>query len=297
MNSAPKSEPSPLETLVRFLETDNGQRLFVCIFAVVATLLLLIFPGGAIALAVGIPFVFFVPGFTVVRMFFWKNTSPEAKFVLSMALSILVVIFLGLFLALTPIGLSSDSARASLMTFSIGAVALEALVLRSSRDSVTPSNEKDRIIPKPLKTDKVVASMLAVALVVSAVSLGLIVTAEYPSRTYFALTDENGTVLSNFTFEVNTTLTVVLHMKNGEDGARNFTVVGYVLNSTDYPHYSYSKVLQDGEVWNQTMTFELVESGHFRLDFDLYIQEEQLPPYKYGNLHFWFGVVYPSALR
>ncbi len=290
MNSAPKSELSPLETLVRFLETDNGQRLFVCLFSVVATMLLLMFPGGAIALAVGIPFVFFIPGFTIVRLFFWKTTSSEAKFVLSMALSIVIVIFLGLFLALTPIGLSSDSTRASLMTFAIAAVALETLALPANRGSPAKATDEERRPSVPVRTDKVVASLLAVALVVSGVSLSLIVTAEYPSRTYFAVTDENGKVFTNFTFGVNTSLTVVLHMKNGENGARNFTVVGYVLDTQEYPLYSYSKALQEGEEWNQTMTFELLVTGHFRLDFDLYIQEGQLPPYKYGNLHFWFGV-------
>ena len=272
------------------METDNGQRLTVCLFSIIATLLLLLFPGGSLALVVGIPFVFFIPGFTVVRLFFWKTTTPEAKFVLSMALSILVVIFLALFLVLTPIGLNSDSTRASLMTFSIAAVALEAFVLPAGRTGGA-STEQIQRVPKPLKTDKVVAGMLGTALVVSAISLGLIVTAEYPSRTFFAVTDENGKVLTNFTLEVNTTLTVVLHMKNGEDGVRNFTVVGYVLDSLDYPSYSFSRVLQKGEEWNQTMSFELVVKGYFRLDFDLYIQEQQLPPYKYGNLHFWFGVV------
>ncbi|OGS42994.1 MAG: hypothetical protein A3K76_01120 [Euryarchaeota archaeon RBG_13_57_23] len=289
MNSAPKNEPNALEPLVRFLETDNGQRLSVCLFAIIATLILLIFPGGALALIVGIPFVFFVPGFTVVRLFFWKTTKPEAKLVLSMALSILVVIFLALFLVLTPIGLNSDSTRASLMTFSIASVALEAFVLPANRGAGA-APEQERIAPKPMKIDKVVAGMLGAALVVSAISLGLIITAEYPSRTYFAVTDENGKVLTNFSLAVNTTLTVVLHMKNGEDGARNFTVVGYVLDSLDYPSYSFSRTLQKGEEWNQTMTFDLLVTGNFRLDFDLYIQEELQPPYRYGNLHFWFGV-------
>src|SRR4030065_425618 len=151
MISAPKTEPNPLEGLVRFLETDNGQRLTVCLFSIIATLLLLLFPGGSLALVVGIPFVFFIPGFTVVRLFVWKTTTPEAKFVLSMALSILVVIFLALFLVLTPIGLNSDSTRASLMTFSIAAVALEAFVLPANRRGGT-TTEQIQSGPKPLKT-------------------------------------------------------------------------------------------------------------------------------------------------
>jgi len=53
-------------------------------------------------------------------------------------------------------------------------------------------------------------------------------------------------------------------------------------------------VLEKGEEWNQTMTFDLLHKGYFRFDFDLYIQEDQQSPYKYGNLHFWFGVLDPS---
>jgi len=170
MNGAPKNEPNPLEPLVRYVQTNNGQRLIICLFSIVATLLLLLFPGGTLALIVGIPFVFFVPGFTVVRLFFWNTTTPEAKFVLSMALSILVVIFLALFLVLTPIGLGSDSARASLMTFSIAAVALEAFILPVDNAAGVISERKAQA-PKPMKIDKVVAAMLGAAVVVSACPL------------------------------------------------------------------------------------------------------------------------------
>jgi uncharacterized membrane protein len=289
MNSAPKNEPDPLEPLVRFLKTDNGQRLSVCVFSIVATVLLLLFPGGRIALLVGIPFIFFVPGFAVVRLFFWKGTSVEARFVLSMGLSIVVVIFLALILVLTPIGLNSDTTRASLVTFSIAAVALEAFVLPVSR-GMEGLPVQPKSVAKPMKVDKVVASMLGAALVVSAISLALIVTAEYPSRTYFAVTDSDNRVITNMTFAQGDNITVVLHMKNGEDGQRNFTVTGYGLNTVGFGSYTYSKVLDKGEEWNQTMVFNLTLDGYIRLDFDLFIQDDLQPPYKYGNLHLWIRV-------
>lgn len=289
MTKRPDQTTGILDRASRFLETQNGQRTAVIAFSIVATLVLLASPGGALAYIFGVPFMFFVPGFAVVRMFFWKDTSIEARFVLSMGLSLLVVIFLGLFLVLTPIGLNSDSARISLIVFALGAVATETFWLRADRHV---SEEAPREAPAPQeKMDKVVAAMLATALVVSGLSLGLIVTAEQPSRTYFALTDLQGRVITNMTWVVGSNLTVLLHAKNGEDGVRLFTMSAYGLNSYDFATKTFNRTMQKGEVWNQTVSFNLTLSGYFRLDFDLYIQEDDLPPYLYGNLHIWIRVL------
>jgi uncharacterized membrane protein len=281
-----------MDLLLAFLKTDDGQRLAIILYSIVATLVLLAFPGGLLAYLFGIPLMFFIPGFAVVRLFFWKGTSPEAKFVLSMGISVLVVIILGLFLVLTPIGLGSNSSRASLIVFALAAVGLETFWLRADRGAPSPKATKKPA--PPMKIDKVVAAMLATALVVSGISLGLIVTAEYPSRTYFALTDANGRVITNTTYMYGTNQTFVLHMKNGEDGPRNFTVSVYGLNSFGIATQTFSKVLKKNEVWNQTVVLNMTQAGYLRIDFDLYIGEDDSAPYLYGNLHLWVTVVVPQ---
>jgi hypothetical protein len=139
--------------------------------------------------------------------------------------------------------------------------------------------------------------MLATALVVSTISFGLIVTAEYPSRTYFALTDEEGKIISNASWLVNTNLTLLLHMKNGESSPRNFTMLAYGVSkgwvNTSYATQTYGRVLQKGQVWNQSVSFNLTNEGLSRFDFDLYIQKGPEPPYLYGNLHLWCRVLMP----
>jgi len=35
----------------------------------------------------------------------------------------------------------------------------------------------------------------------------------------------------------------------------------------------------------------MTQVGFSRLDFDLYIQEDQKPPIMYGNLHIWIQIV------
>ena len=283
-----ESEPGSLDRFINFLETDNGQRVGISVFSVVATLVLLAFPGGMLAYAFGIPFMFFIPGFAVVRLFFWKGTTPEAKFVLSMGISILVVILLGLLLVLTPIGLDSTTTRASLVVFALAAVAIETFWLNAGRGEV--KKQVPERLSKPERVDKVVVAMLATALVVSAISLGLIVTAKYPSRTYFAVTDENGRVITNTSWFEFTNLTLIVHMKNGEDGARNFTLLTTQLASGVYSSHNISRVLHKNEIWNQTVSFNLTPAGIQRLDFDLYIQKGVEPPYHYGNLHIWMSV-------
>ena len=282
--------PRPVDSILKFLETDNGQRLAVIVFSLVAALVLWTLPGTAFAYVFGIPLLFFVPGFAVVRLFFWKGTSPEAKFVLSMGLSILVIIFLALILVLTPIGLSMDSARASVLLFALGAVALDFFWLRreseESRKTAEPEPER---APRTIKLDKVVAAMLVTAIAISVISLGLIITADYPSRTYFAVTDDNGSADINTTRDINSTLNLVLYAKNGEDGQRTFRIVAH--NETISYFQEFTEPMEKGEIWEQNISLELIYYGEFLIDFDLYIQEAGSSEYFYGNLHLWIKVV------
>ena len=288
MKKPSNSEPDSLARFVKFLETQNGQRVGICAFSIVATLVLLTLPGGILAYVFGIPFMFFIPGFAIVRMFFWNGNTIEARFVLSLGISIVVVVLLGLLLVLTPIGLNQNTTRASLIVFALAAVASETFWLRADR-GVSDKQAPQRTA-KPMVLDRVVIAMLATALIVSAISLGLVVTAKYPSRTYFAVTDESGHVLANTTLVGPTNLTLVVHIKNGEDGQRNFTLVSYKFISGSYTANNFSRTLNKNELWDQTFSFNLSSAGYQRIDFDLYIQKGSELPYHYGNLHIWLLV-------
>ncbi|UCE91174.1 MAG: DUF1616 domain-containing protein [Methanobacteriota archaeon] len=282
-------------SVVRFLDSHNGQRIAICAYSVFATIVLMAYPGTSAALVFGLPYLFFIPGFALVRLTFWKNTSMEAKFVLSMGLSILVVIFLGLFLVLTPIGLNSDTTRLSMILFSLGAVALEFFVWPADRyDEKEAEQRETDIREEPFKLDKVVVAMLGTALVVSAISLGLIITAEYPSRTYYAMTDESGSADINTTYALGTNLTLMIEMHNGEDGARTFTLYAYHANLTAVSQEQrFNYTLASGDTVNQSVTFSLNEPGVFRLVFLLYIQEEGHDMYVYSEnpVQLWIEVV------
>lgn len=279
--------------IIRFLETDNGQRATVVLFSLLATAVLFLLPGTAAAFALGLPYMFFVPGFAVVRMFFWKGTSLEARFVLSLGISVLVVIFLGLLLVLTPIGLHADTTRMSLIVFTLAAVAAE-MALSRYREEEQPKRVRREKAPQetvePFKIDKVVAAMLGTALVVSGVCLALIITAEYPSRTYFAMT-EDGSAKIETTRELNSSITLTIEMHNGEDGPRYFSMLAYCWNDTHWGQTWYNRTMLEGETWSVNVTFLLDKPGVFRFDFDLYIQETGQERYLYGNLHVWLNVV------
>ncbi len=274
------------------MESHNGQRISVSAFSIVAVLVLVAFPGSLLAYIFGLPLVFFVPGFAVVRLFFWRGTSIETKFVLSLGISVLVVILLGLTLTLSPIGLRPFTTQLSLLVFALGAVVLEARWLHADR----PTKGQPTVVPEPAeeesggKMDKVVVAMIATALVVSAISLGLIITAKYPSRTYFAMTDENGSADMNVTQLAGHNITIMLHMFNGENGARTFTLLFQNWNSTALGSWNVSNVLQKGDYWNYTAKIALPIPGTFRLDFQLYMQEQGKPSIEYGELHLWVTV-------
>jgi uncharacterized membrane protein len=289
-----KSEPSRdfLDRAIRFSESHNGQRLIVSAFSIGAVLILLAFPGSILAYVFGLPLIFFVPGFALVRLFFWKGTSVEAKFVLSLGMSILVVILLGLLLTLSPIGLMSSTTQASLIIFALGAIAIEARWLHADRvgKGVPPIVSEPKEEESGGKMDKVVVAMIATALVISAISFGLIVTAKYPSRTYFAMTDENGSADINVTQKVGGNITLVLHVKNGESGTRTFTILFQNWNSTALGSWNVSQAVQKGDYWNHTAKIHLPLAGTFRLDFKLYIQEPGKAAVEYGELHLWIAV-------
>ncbi len=276
-----------LNRIVSFLETHNGQRIAIALFSVVATLVLVLLPGTAAAYAFGLPYMFFVPGFAVVRLFFWKGTSLEARFVLSLGISILVIIFLGLFLVLTPIGLDSNTTRVSLIVFALAAVAAEMVKNRDAKDEPEQKAPDEHI--EPFKFDKVVAAMIGTALVVSGVCLALIITAEYPSRTYFAMT-EDGSAKINSTRVLGSNITLTIEMHNGEDGPRHFSMAAYCWNDTHWGTRWYNYTMEEGGTQFVNVTFHLDQAGVWRFDFDLYIQEEGQAEYLYGNLHVWLSV-------
>ena len=294
MSPADEASSGYYDRALEFVRTDNGQRMTIIVFSLIATVVLLAFPSTVAAYAFGIPFMFFVPGFMVVRMFFWKGTSMEERFVLSLGLSILVVIFLGLALVLTPIGLTSASALASLILFALAAVAVETFIWRADRGQAP--QQQPRPEPEKAKLDVVVAAMLATALAVSAISLGLIMTAEYPSRTYFAITDVDGSIVNDTSFIQGTNVSFIIHMKNGENGPREFTLVVYGRDTPAFGTQTFMKTMNKGEIWNKTVTLPVTELGDYRLEFDLYIQEDGGPPFLYGNLHLWVDVWPPASV-
>lgn len=273
-----------LDLVMAFLESHRGQRLVICAYSILTTLVLLAYPGSAAAVALGIPYLFFIPGFALVRLSFWRNTSIEAKFVLSLGLSILVVIILGLILVLTPIGLDPDTTRGSMILFTLGSVALETFVLPASRfDEEAPPKER-RVREEPFKIDKVVAAMLGTALAVSAVSLGLILTAEYPSRTYYAMTDESGSADIETTYDAGTNLTLVIEMHNGEDGLREFSLYTFADdNGTVGQEQWFNYTMEEGDTQNVSVTFGLDTPGVFRLVFMLFIEEPGQEAYLYSE--------------
>lgn len=277
-----------LSRAVGFLETHNGQRLAIALFSTVATLVLVFLPGTAAAFALGLPYMFFVPGFAVVRLFFWKGTSLEARFVLSLGISVLVIILLGLFLVLTPVGLDSNTTRGSLIVFALAAVAAEMVKNRKAEDEPEPKTRTEKV--EPFKFDKVVAAMIGTALVVSGICLALIITAEYPSRTYFAMT-EDGSANINSTRVLGTNITLTIEMHNGEDGPREFSMAAYCWNDTHWGTRWYNYSMAEGDTRFVNVTFALDQPGVWRFDFDLYIQETGQERYLYGNLHLWLSVV------
>jgi len=106
----------------------------------------------------------------------------------------------------------------------------------------------------------------------------------------------NGNVVMNTTRMQQTSLVLVFHVKNGEDGPRNFAIAAYASNVQPLGTHVFDNksFAQDGVArgseWDGQVTLYFNQSLIYRINFDLYMQEPGLDPVFYGQLHMWFIV-------
>ncbi len=85
------------------------------------------YPIGDFFSAIGLIFLVFVPGYALIRLLFYKrikgqsdeNIKPIERFVLSIALSIALTAFIGLFFNYTPLGIELKTISLSLFVLTI----------------------------------------------------------------------------------------------------------------------------------------------------------------------------------
>lgn len=247
--------------------------LVTCIlFALLSFLLVLYIPEGNPARAViSLTFIVLVPGY-LFTTFFWPmkgDLSLQDRGVLSLVLSVLIAIFLGLILHLiweiTAVALTT-----SYLAFSIAA-AMISLFFRSK----IPREERYALeLPAVLRSqgkDRLVTVGIVVALIISSLIIYSIAVTPRSKEGYTELymLDESGG-LNDLPKElrVNEEATVLIHVGNREGKSMNYTLeVSLVNNGTGHVALldSYDLGLETDGSDEREISFNVAENGTYVL--------------------------------
>jgi len=245
------------------------------IFIVVLTLLLIpivILTTGWIRVVLGLLFLLFFPGYTLMATVFPKKDSldPLERVALSFASSIAVVPVIGLILNYTPLGIKLYTVTASVALFIL--VASAAAIWRRRR---LPKQERFHLLPE-IKFSmwsqlSWLEKVLSIALVISAfVAIAALIYVVAVPRLGEKFTEFYMPAAADYPTELTTgeTLTVTLHIVSHEHEDTSYHVE--VLVDGDVVEEKDQFTLAHGEARDETVTIVPTKSGKQKIEFLLY---------------------------
>jgi len=267
----------------------------VNILSAIVILIVTFAPESPIRIALGVPFVLFFPGYTLVCALFPRNEDLDGvvRLALSIGLSLAMAPLIGLMLNYTPWGLRLTPTLASLFSFTLSMSMATAYRRRKlpSEEKFVPSffmnipkwRELSRL-KKLMSTGMIVGIVAAGGLTAYFVSLPK--TEE--SFTEFYVLGSQGKMENyptNLTFGESGT--VILSVVNYEHEEVNYTIVIQLNNET---LRTIDFITLDHEMkWEEKITFTPEKTGDMmKLEFLLYREGVDEP---YRRLCLWISVV------
>ncbi len=268
--------------------------LWINVLGITLIVVIGLFPTSFVRILIGVPFILFFPGYTLVCALFPKNPELDGieRVALGIGLSIAVVPLLGLVLNYTPFGIRLYPVLVSLFAFTF--LMSVAAVYRRKK-----LNVKDRFVPsfsvnvprwgEMNRVDKSLSMGLVIGVVVSGALLSSFVAAPKVGErfTQFYVLGPSGKVEG---YPTNLTLgengTVILGVVNHEYEEVNYGIAVRLDNET-------IRTIEDirmmhEEKWEQNYTFVPQNAGEkMKLEFVLFREGLDDP---YRSLHLWISV-------
>lgn len=273
--------------------------LIIVVLTFLLSTIIIVAPYNLLRIALGLPFIFFLPGYVITSALFPKDRALDGieRVALSTVLSIGIVSLIGLLLNYTPWGIRLYPVLVSLSTLIIG-VSLVAWYIRTH----TPLEERYSIVfSVEQPAGKVFAIVLIIALASAAMLAYYITTNPKGGEkfTEFYVLDLNGTTENypkNLTIGENegviigvicheydsTTYTLVVRLSdNTTENTPNIYTTDwsdmFVLNDT----FSVVRniTIEHDEKWEDVFNFNIAEAGRYTLEFLLY-KNINLEPYR-----------------
>lgn len=266
--------------------SDDILRTLTGLVSIAAVASSLFLGSSPITFALALLLLFFLPGYALTRLFFGRDLKLDMFILISIGTSLLATILIAFALALT-VRLTTESALASLLTLTLGALIFDRL-----RHPQNRKIEVEIVRPKKEDIDPIVGTALAFGIIVAAAFAYLIITAEHPSRTHIILmsTDDDDNLPWNGT--VGELIDFRLELMNGDGQIADFRVEIFVGESQ-------SEFYVDDVLQNEFMTtLENMEKEAFNLSVSPTVPGDQQIMVKvyidgeyYNEVHFWVSVV------
>lgn len=270
---------------------------------VIITLLLfpaVTFTSGALRIALGLLFVLFFPGYTLLSALFPRRGSLGGieRITLSLGLSLAVTPLIGLILNYTPWGISLYPVLISVTVFilvaSVVAWYRQQKLLPAERFSITVNIS----LPQWRKTggmDKVLVTSLVVFILVALGSLGYLIAIPKESErfTEFYILSVDGKA-ENYPKQVTLgeTVKLIVGIINHEHEVTSYQIDVEIEGSQI--KQIRSKALAHGEKWEEVVSFIPQSSGkNQKVEFWLY-KDNKTEPYFKDPLHLYIDVNEPS---
>jgi uncharacterized membrane protein len=252
--------------------------------------------GNVLRILFGLPFLLFLPGYSLVSAFWVKKTDMDdlERIALSLGLSIALVPLVGLGLNFTPLGIN----LISIVLCMFGIIIVLSIIAWFRRSKLEVDErfvfKLDPIINNQdikSSTDKAMVLIIAVVIIIGGAILFYIAT-NPPQEEYSELYifDENGTTEnypSSMVIDQNTSIII-------EVVCHELKTTDYRLIMTLHPETGanqtlrqYNLTLKNKEKWSQTFNFSVGASGDFKLVIELYKGDNTIP---YVTNHLWINV-------
>lgn len=269
----------------------------VSILSTLLVVFALAFPdGNALRVIFGLPFLLFLPGYSLVSVLWPKKAEIDVleRIALSLGLSIALVVLVGLGLNYTPWGIALVPILTSLYCL----ILVLVIMAWFRRSRISPEERFDLRLGyfiDPMNEMAYADKVMVIIVVITIIIAGglLLYIAMNPPKEQFTelyIFDEDGTT-ENYpsVLDVNESASIIIVVKSHEQKETDYTTVITLVpeSGTNITLDEYHFSLAEGKEWQQPFPFRINESGVYKLVIELFKNEEITP---YTTNHLWLDV-------
>jgi uncharacterized membrane protein len=261
--------------------------IIIVLSAITVVVVLLLPDGNILRIVLGIPFLLFLPGYSLVSLLWpkMKDIGSVERIGLSFGLSIAVIVIIGLLLNYSPWKLG----LVPILISCFGIILLTSIFAWYGRSKVTKEerffvNIKMRPTKGELSgVDKILVMIIVASLILAGVVLGYVIVMPEEGEKYteFYILDKNGTTEDYpKDLKVHENSTIIVGIVNHEGSSTSYSLRINLLNRSHVVNitWNFSITINDEEKNEFNFIFNITSSDTYVLEFLLF-KGLQMDPY------------------